>query len=52
MSKKTFGIQLRFMPEMREKLEFIAEQDHRTMTNLIEYLILREYDRVTEKKEK
>lgn len=49
MSKKTFGLQLRFAPEIREKLEFMAKQEHRPMTNLIEVLILREYDRVTEK---
>jgi hypothetical protein len=47
---KAHALQLRFEPTDRGKLEILAKQDNRTMSNWIENMIRLEYDKLREKK--
>lgn len=39
---KTERLQIRISPEMKAKLQALADADNRTVSNFIEYLITRE----------
>jgi len=46
-SKKVFT--LRLQDEVFEKIEYLAQQDHRSVTNLIEYVLLKYIDQYQDK---
>ena len=40
----TQGFRLRMIPEVKEKLQFLAERDRRTQAKMIEVLILEKFE--------
>lgn len=44
---KTERVNLRLTPEMKEQLQRAADKEHRTLTNFIEILVIKECEKMT-----
>lgn len=44
---KTERVNLRITPEMKEQLQRAADKEHRTLTNFIEILVIKECEKMT-----
>ena len=44
---KTERVNLRITPEMKEQLQRAADKEHRTLTNFVESLVIKEIEKMT-----
>ena len=44
---KTERVNLRITPEMKEQLQLAADKEHRTLTNFVESLVIKEIEKMT-----